>query len=124
MKTKARAYSWILLLAFPLVAHGNEKNQLDIGCNIPGECLHGSSTGLEIVDSVEECISLCESRDACFYYTFSPDDGLCIEYADCEEVSTDACENCLSGNKNCLESPCKIPGWVNNLDFTFFQVAY
>ncbi len=64
-----------------------------------GECQEGELLGFSFEDSSADCLEACKNAaDAgCAFYTFSPDDGFCGQYATCPTISADGCPNCVSG---------------------------
>ena len=62
------------------------------------------------------CLARCQGNPDCAWYTF---DGLlnqCILTSSCEDLETESCQNCISG-----QFQCSIPG--NNKQFSIIGIS-
>ena len=84
--------------------------QETVGCYVPGMCTTGSITGVSVVSYVSECSDFCTEADSCQFFSYSPNDGTCVIYNDCPELSSESCADCVSSNANCPKTPCDMPG--------------
>ncbi len=53
------------------------------------------------VQSVEDCLDICQDNDECEYFTYYAYDYTCLTFANCETFSTDSCSECFSGSREC-----------------------
>ncbi len=49
----------------------------------------------------QECLKLCQEDKDCEYFTQFDLENVCYGFASCEDLSTDTCELCYSGNTSC-----------------------
>ena len=79
-------------------------------CNLAEVCTDGNL--LKIVDSQnsKECLTYCQKLENCGFFTFLNDSTFanCQLYENCYETSS--CENCISGEVNCPNFSCQLPG--------------
>ena len=81
-----------------------------IGCFVDGECQGGTTTGISIVTTVNDCLAFCDSLETCSFFTFENAGGICVTYLDCPDVSNATCFDCLSGDAGCPDLMCGDPG--------------
>ena len=81
----------------------------DIGCFVPGSCEDGGEI-LAInftLQNAYECGRFCDGTPRCLYFTFNPSTDRCIAYETCDNLSVDACAECISGDNDCTsQTPC------------------
>jgi hypothetical protein len=81
-----------------------------IGCFVPGECQGGTTTGISIVPTVNECLDFCDTVTDCAYFTFEIAGQVCVVYSDGPELSAETCFDCVSGDALCPDLICEEPG--------------
>ena len=86
-----------------------------IGCFVDGECQGGTTTGISIVPTANECLAFCDTLDTCSFFTFENSGGICVSYLDCPEVTNATCFDCLSGDASCPDLICDEPGTLSNI---------
>jgi hypothetical protein len=69
-------------------------------CWIQGECL-GLTHDQKKVGSEEECLDLCKSDPACFWFTFFKAPTECVLYSNCPTLDN-TCLDCVSGQRSCI----------------------
>ena len=80
-------------------------------CGIPGLCI-GVQVGYSIEESENACLSQCRITDDCAWYSFDSNGGLCSLTSNCDEIEECISDNCVHGQRECLETP---PGKVLSL---------
>ena len=103
------------LLAFLAVVFGTTSKAQDssIGCFVAGECAGGLATGLANLDTIGECVDFCNTISSCHYFSYGPNDNVCLALEECPLVSTDNCPACISGDSSCSSKICGVPGEKN-----------
>ena len=99
------ALSLLVLAASPALG----QNQT-IGCFVEGECQGGTTTGISIVNEINECLAFCDSVVDCSYFTYEAAGQICVAYSDCPEVSSETCLDCISGDAICPDLICEEQG--------------
>ncbi len=57
------------------------------------------------------CLQSCKSEPDCQWFTFYPKLGMCENLANCSNIDSESCPECLSGQKECTGEPvCRVPG--------------
>ena len=98
-------------------------------CDVVGECV-GEFVGSSNSASSQECLQVqkhcrhfrillimcfhlnlkaCSDSSSCTWYTYHSESSLCLHYSSCE-LSTTTCPTCLSGQVECAEGFCNVPG--------------
>ena len=67
-------------------------------CNESGMC-HGTLIDGISASDANSCLGLCQNNPACLWFTYLPQDQLCIQLADCSDLLP--CIDCLSGQRQC-----------------------
>ena len=72
-----------------------------IGCFVQGEC--ANSLYVEYADSpdAQACLEFCRSILNCHQFTHYADSNGCFAFLNCNELSTNTCDDCLSGDAVC-----------------------
>ena len=86
-----------------------------IGCFTDGECLDGTTVGISVVPSVNDCLAFCDTLEICSFFTYDISGELCIALQDCPEVSNANCQQCYSGDASCPDLLCEEPGTISNI---------
>ena len=104
-----------LITSLTLILSSQALGQVNntIGCFVEGECLGGVSAGITSADTAQDCVEFCYSMDGCEYFTYSPTGGVCVAFADCPELSSDSCQDCVSGDATCPSELCGLTGIVH-----------
>ena len=96
------AIAWLL---FALL----EVNASDIDCFVKGSCADSTEVGISFPENSNGCLQViiqqiiilrssaelklqdCKEHPACFYFTYSPSDDLCVQFTECDNLvnSTD-----------------------------------
>ena len=72
-------------------------------CNIHGRCINSDILELTNATSGNECHQNCKNVQGCEWYTF--DQGAkntCELFTNCNELSIEDCDNCESGQVDCI----------------------
>jgi len=46
-------------------------------------------------------MNLCRTIEECNYFTYFSDNGACHGYANCQDFSTETCDDCVTGTRDC-----------------------
>ena len=64
----------------------------------------GVSVFFSQVDNQKDCLDLCKSRPDCTWFTYSAKRRFCHLFENCPILDLEICPDCMSGDKNCLET--------------------
>ena len=87
-----------------------QKPNSTIGCFVAGECVNGTAIGLIAADSISKCVDFSGTLEGSNYFSYSPEDNLCLVLAECPQLSLEACPNCISGDATCSSEICNYEG--------------
>ena len=81
-------------------------------CQLSGRCINSNLVSLTAADSSTQCLQDCKDYAGCHWYTYKEKvRTICELFADCNELSTEDCDFCVSGQKECDLYQCDIPGF-------------
>ena len=81
-------------------------------CAQVGECLGAKFITEERAKSPEKCSEFCQSLENCDWFTFYSADFQCFLFeGECQEITTDFCSDCFSGDSNCVPPTCWVQGF-------------
>ena len=92
----------LLVNIMPREAHSQQ-------CYVPGECIGQLVGSFQSYDRYE-CLSVCSNVRDCTWFSSNGENGFCGLFETCEEVSTENCSQCVSGESNCEVLRCGIVG--------------
>ena len=92
----------LLVNIMPREAHSQQ-------CYVPGECIGQLVGSFQSYDRYE-CLSVCSNVRDCTWFSSNGENGFCGLFETCEEVSTENCSQCVSGEYNCEVLRCGIIG--------------
>jgi len=71
-------------------------------CNIHGICIDSDLLDFTNATSGTECLQDCKDFSGCEWYSFNQgSEYTCALLANCNELSTEDCDNCESGQVDC-----------------------
>ena len=74
----------------------------DLVCDMAGECEEGALfIDTDLVQNLDECKTLCQDDDLCYWYEFDSSDNVCILFETCPKISIEDCITCVVGEKAC-----------------------
>ena len=80
-------------------------------CFVPGRCEHSDLIHATITDNPTDCLHACQTNPGCQWFSNDKTDGFCMEFSNCIELTTEQCQNCISGQKTCLDPlQCSVVG--------------
>ena len=79
----------------------------------PGVELYPNALRLQTVGSAEsfdqyECLSTCSDTPDCTWFSSDENSGFCGLFATCDDISTEDCAECISGEYAVQYRPCRI----------------
>ena len=92
------------------LGHINAIGADPIGCFVQGECVDSTVSGVYFDEKINDCVDSCQSVLECLFFSYLPDDGVCIIYEDCPKLSIDSCPACVSGDSICPNKICEVEG--------------
>ena len=78
-------------------------------CYVPGICIGQLLGAFEAYDRYQ-CLSVCSNFRDCTWFSSNEEDGFCGLYKTCDEVSTEDCPQCVSGEYTCEVLSCNLVG--------------
>lgn len=69
-----------------------------------GECRRSSFIRESVTLGENPCLHFCQRVTGCQWFTYDPNDSVCLTFSDCNELVTEECPDCLSGQVNLLFS--------------------
>ncbi len=97
---------------------------VDDTCFNSGSCGVGSPfVGYQTAQSLEECRESCDQNSNCGYFSYDPNNALCLMYAECENFSPSNCPECSSGSSDCELQKCFKTGFCygDQVNIGFFE---
>lgn len=88
-----------------------------IGCLVPGECQQSLYIGIAVASNPAECLDFCQETPDCNYFTHYSDEGGCFAWSYCQQFSSDACTDCVSGDAICRV--CSEQGRCDGIEIDF-----
>ena len=90
----------------------NGSNSVQSSCFQAGECRDSLYIEGELLSDEFSCLDLCNSDEQCNWFTFFPQLGFCQLFKECTTLDSEACPDCLSGERNCVppEPVCWVRG--------------
>ena len=79
--------------------------------------------GVTIVPSAAECLMFCSSTSGCEFFTHYSADDTCFAFVNCVNYSEGSCFDCLSGDADCADVSCNVPGRCDGTLVDFFSVT-
>ena len=82
----------------------------DPTCFVPGECQHSILLDESITLGENSCLHFCQKIKGCQWFTYHPENSLCVATADCLKLNSTG--NAISGMHNCsdLDNQCLVKG--------------
>ena len=92
-------------LLLTMICHQSRGQQ----CYVPGICSGQLLGSLESHDRYQ-CLSACTDLRDCTWFSSNEKDGFCGLFQTCNEVSTEDCPECVSGEYTCPVLRCNLEG--------------
>ena len=81
-------------------------------CLIQGRCVNSQLIHLTGAGSATDCLQDCKDFPGCQWYSFKErSKTICELFSDCNEISTNDCDHCVSGQVQCDLINCNLPGY-------------
>ena len=78
-------------------------------CLIQGRCINSHLIQLTNAGSATVCLQDCKDFQGCLWYSFNQrSQTTCELFSDCNEITTNDCDHCQTGQVSCDLSFCKI----------------
>ena len=78
-------------------------------CFIQGRCINSHLIQLTDAGSATDCLQDCKDFQGCQWYSFNQrSQTTCELFSDCNEITTNDCDHCQTGQVSCDLSFCKI----------------
>ena len=93
-------------------------------CLIQGRCVNSHLIQLTGAGSATDCLQDCKDFQGCQWYSFKQrSKTTCELFSDCNEISTDDCDQCQTGEVSCDLIQCDLPGFctVSNTRLIIYQ---
>ncbi len=84
--------------------------QDDLMCYVPGFCTNSTVIGYAQADIPRQCLTACQDYQGCHWFSFKPEDELCLFLDDCQHLEQDNCQDCVSGQAECPVLQCDVSG--------------
>lgn len=62
---------------------------------------------MDVLDTYDDCLNVCESSVDCHWITYEVGSGYCVGFSDCTTVS-DACSSCITSEVECPGLTCSV----------------
>ena len=69
-------------------------------CFVAGECRRSSFIRESVTLGENSCLHFCQQVTGCQWFTYDPNDSVCMTFSDCNELVIQDCPHCLSGQVN------------------------
>ena len=82
-------------------------------CDVEGECFNATLIGISIANNAKQCLKACKQAEdisGCNWYSFNPQTQICEFLDNCDDIQTDTCPNCVSGQVSCPIYECNLHG--------------
>ena len=82
-------------------------------CFVQGECLNSQFIkGASVADD-KGCLAFCQGevqQQGCEWWTYDANLNYCSTFSNCDQLSVETCETCVSGENECSGLTCFVPG--------------
>jgi len=94
------------------------------GCFSNGQCTFSSTVNDWTVSDSQECLEKCSDDPECHFFTFWEEGSSCVGFANCQDISTDFCDNCFSGSEDCEGKKLYIFNCIQYVLIAFVSVCF
>ncbi len=92
-----------ILLGAPAFALGQN-------CTLQGQCQKSFLLRETSAPTEQDCLIECKTNSDCKWYSFNPTFLLCKLFSECNELTSDNCKGCVSGEARCADLNCGLQG--------------
>ena len=93
-------------------------------CFVPGECQHSTFLDESITLGENSCLHFCQEIKGCQWFTYHPENSLCVATADCLKLNSTG--DAISGMFNCsdLDNRCWVKGICQGTLLTEVRICF
>ena len=93
-------------------------------CRNAGECVGSTVLHHKSDLTLERCKELCLETDLCHFFTWFEDQaGLCLLHRECDGYDDTLCQNCFTGEQNCVLYECFQSGFCQDNQTNLVQAS-
>ena len=95
-------FEFLLCLGLALAQFpANAAQSTSVGCFVEGECASSLFVEYTNTEDAQSCLEFCRTVLNCHHFTHYADSDACFAFLNCNELSANSCDDCLSGDAVC-----------------------